>query len=153
MIVIRAMNIEDYDKVHKLWGDINGFGIRSVDDSRKGIARFLERNPGLSVVAEEDERIVGTILCGHDGRQGSFYHVCVAQSHRKQSVGQQMVGWCLKELKKEGISRVTLIAFHSNKIGNRFWRKIGWLYRSDVHYYQMDLNKKNITNFVEKGEE
>ena len=62
--MIRVMKMEDYDQVYALWSRIHGFGLRSVDDSREGIRRFLERNPTTSVVAEEDGRIVGAILCG-----------------------------------------------------------------------------------------
>ena len=61
---IRVMTIEDFDQVHALWMSIKGFGIRSVDDSKEGVERFLKRNPTTSVVAEEDGKIVGAILCG-----------------------------------------------------------------------------------------
>ena len=71
---IREMKIEDYDKVFSLWKTIKGFGIRSVDDSKEGIERFLKWNPGLSVVAEEDDKIVGAILCGSDGRRQTSGH-------------------------------------------------------------------------------
>ena len=54
-MTIREMKIEDYDNVFALWKTIKGFGIRSVDDSREGIERFLKWNPGLSVVAEGRE--------------------------------------------------------------------------------------------------
>lgn len=79
-VIIRAMEIDDYDQVRKLWMSIHGFGIRSIDDSREEIARFLERNPTTSVVAELDGKIIGAILCGSDGRQGSLYHVCVRKN-------------------------------------------------------------------------
>lgn len=74
-IIIRTMTIDDYDRVAALWAGIKGFGIRSIDDSREGIERFLRRNPNTSVVAEMDGKLVGSILCGHDGRQGCLYHV------------------------------------------------------------------------------
>ena len=78
-INIRVMTPDDYDKVYKLWLSIKGFGIRSIDDSKEGVERFLKRNPTTSVVAEQNGRIVGSIMCGHDGRTGCFYHVCVAR--------------------------------------------------------------------------
>ena len=52
--MVRVMTIEDYDQVKELWNSIKGFGIRSMDDSREGVARFLKRNPTTSVGAEED---------------------------------------------------------------------------------------------------
>lgn len=48
--MVRVMTIEDYDQVKELWNSIKGFGIRSMDDSREGVARFLKRNPTTSVV-------------------------------------------------------------------------------------------------------
>lgn len=51
---IREMTIEDYEKVYELWMQISGFGIRSIDDSREGVERFLKRNPTTSVVAEQN---------------------------------------------------------------------------------------------------
>ena len=74
---IRVMTMEDYPGVYALWMSIHGFGIRSIDDSEEGVRRFLTRNPNTSMVAVSDGRIIGAILCGHDGRRGTFYHVCV----------------------------------------------------------------------------
>ena len=76
-ILVREMTMEDYDQVYKLWTKISGFRIRSIDDSREGVERFLKRNPTTSVVAVQNGHIVGNILCGHDGRTGCFYHVCL----------------------------------------------------------------------------
>ena len=73
-ITIRSMEEADYEKVFGLWKTIKGFGIRSVDDSKEGVIRFIRRNPGISVVAEANGQVVGAILCGHDGRRGCFYH-------------------------------------------------------------------------------
>ena len=67
---IRVMTLEDCDEVYALWMGIHGFGIRSIDDSKEGVERFLKRNPTTSMVAVADGKIVGAILCGHDGRRG-----------------------------------------------------------------------------------
>ena len=76
---IRVMKSEDYDKLYELWMTIKGFGIRSIDDSREGVTRFLKRNPTTSITAWDGDTLIGAILCGHDGRTGFFYHVCVAR--------------------------------------------------------------------------
>ena len=59
---IRVMTLEDYDEVYALWMGIHGFGIRSIDDSKEGVERFLKRNPTTSMVAVADGKIVGAIL-------------------------------------------------------------------------------------------
>jgi ribosomal protein S18 acetylase RimI-like enzyme len=141
------MTIEDYDKVYALWMKIKGFGIRSIDDSREGIARFLKRNPDTSIVAEEDGEIIGAILCGHDGRRGCLYHVGVDEAHRCRGIGKAMVVRAMEALRKEEINKVCLIAFTENDIGNAFWNTIGWTERTDLNYYDFVLNEKNITAF------
>lgn len=145
--MIRTMTIEDYDGVYALWMTISGFSIRSIDDSREGVERFLRRNPTTSVVAVEDGKIVGSILCGHDGRRGCLYHVCVHRNYRMQGIGKAMVVYAMNALKEEQISKVSLIAFTKNDIGNAFWNRIGWTRRLDLNYYDFTLNEKNITEF------
>lgn len=147
MITIRAMELEDFEGVHKLWMSIKGFAIRSIDDAKEGVERFLKRNPGISVVAEEDGEIVGAILCGHDGRRGCLYHVCVREDKRMKGIGKSLVVYCMEKLKEEKISKVSLIAFTENDIGNAFWKCIGWTKRNDLNYYDFVLNTENIIAF------
>lgn len=147
-MIIRKMTVDDYDGLYKLWMGISGFGIRSIDDSQEGIERFLKRNPSTSAVAMNDEgQLVGSILCGHDGRTGYFYHVCVREDFRMHGIGKAMAAFCMDALRKEQINKVALIAFTENKIGNTFWQDIGWDERKDVNYYEFPLNKDNVTVF------
>ena len=148
-MTVRTMTIEDFDQVHALWMTISGFAIRSIDDSREGVERFLRRNPTTSVVAEEDGKIVGSILCGHDGRRGCMYHVCVHKDYRMRGIGKAMVVYAMNALKAEEISKVSLIAFTKNDIGNAFWNRIGWTRRLDLNYYDFTLNEENIIKFNE----
>lgn len=147
--MVRVMTMKDYDEVFALWSKIKGFAIRSIDDSRQGVERFLKRNPSTSVVAIEDGKIVGAILCGHDGRRGCLYHVCVDPEYRLRGIGKAMVVMCMQALKEEGISKVSLIAFSVNDIGNAFWHTIGWTERLDLNYYDFTLNEENIIKFNE----
>lgn len=146
-ITIRIMKKEDYDSVKALWMTISGFGIRTIDDSKEGIFRFIERNPTTSIVAELDGEIVGTILCGYDGRCANFYHVCVRADHRRHGIGKAMAVAAMRELQKLNMSKVTLVAYKSNEVGNQFWNKEGWMLRSDLNTYDFILNEENITNF------
>ena len=99
--MIRTMTINDYENVKNLWDRIKGFVIRSIDDSKEGIERFIKRNPTTCVVAEENGRIIGSILCGHDGRKGCMYHVCVDPDHRRKGIGKAMVLFAMEKLQEE----------------------------------------------------
>lgn len=67
-----------------------------------------------------------------------------------RGIGKSMVVYCMKELEKEKISKVSLIAFTENDIGNAFWKEIGWTRREDLNYYDFVLNDKNIVRFNQK---
>lgn len=145
---IRLMEKSDYDRVRKLWMSIHGFGIRSLDDSREYVCRFIERNPSTSIVAEtEDGEIIGAILCGHDGRTACFYHVCVREEYRRHGIGNEMVATAMRALHREHVSKVSLFAFTDNREGNLFWQAEGWKKREDVNVYDFLLDEKNITRF------
>ncbi len=145
---VREMTIADYEQVYDLWTSVKGFAIRSIDDSKESIEKFLKRNPSTSMVAQVDGKIVGSVLCGHDGRRASLYHVCVEKSYRKQGIGSAMVHECEQALKEEGISKVCLVAFTSNEVGNQFWKDLDWEYRSDINYYEQVLNTGNHISYV-----
>lgn len=148
--MIRIMTIEDYQEVYDLWTRIRGLALRSIDDSYEGVKRFLKRNPTTSVVAVEDGKVIGSILCGNDGRRGCFYHVCVDEAYRRHGIGRQMVVKAMEALKEERVNKVCLIAFTKNDIGNAFWNTIGWTKRQDLNYYDFTLNDENITAFNEQ---
>ncbi len=144
---VRTMTKADYSAVYSLWTTIHGFAMRSLDDSEAGVSKFLDRNPELSVVAEMDGQIVGSILVGHDGRHGCFYHVCVREDCRKIGIGKAMAVEGMKRLQAEGIAKVSLVAFKGNELGNGFWHAEGWTQREDLNNYDFILNTENIVRF------
>jgi len=139
MVTIRKMLIEDYDEVYKLWSNISGIGLNDVDDSFEGISRYLTRNPDTSFIAIYEDKFVGAILAGHDGRRGFIYHSAVLPEYRKQGIGRMLVEKVLEALKEQGISKVGLLAFSANELGNQFWESMGFGSRNDCTYRDKKL--------------
>ena len=135
----RIMRAEDYDGAFALWQSTPGMGLNSLDDSREGIVRYLERNPQTCFVAEEADRICGTVLSGHDGRRGYFYHTAVAREKQGQGVGSRLVELAVEALKAQGITKVALVAFSENENGNAFWEHQGFTLRADLSYRNLRL--------------
>ena len=131
---IRKMVIGDYEKVYALWLSCTGMGLNETDDSKEGIERYLKRNPETCFVAEEQDEIVGVILSGHDGRRGFIHHTAVSPLHRKEGIGTKLSDEALRALKNEGITKVALVAFKRNQLGNAFWEKHGFQVREDLNY-------------------
>ena len=130
-IQIREMDIGDYEQVYAMWQACEGIGLSDAD-SKEGINRFLERNPGLSFVAVDENQIMGAALCGHDGRRGYIHHLAVAKSHRKQGVGKSLVGRCMYALMRIGIAKCHLFVFDDNQEAIKFWSRVGWTERVEL---------------------
>ena len=141
MITIRVMTIEDYGGVYDLWINTQGMGLNSTDDSEKGIKKYLERNPSTSFVAAENEKIIGVIMAGHDGRRGYIHHTAVLPDYRGQNIGKTLVDYAMSALEKEGINKVALVTFEKNEIGNGFWENMGFGAREDLVYRNKNIHK------------
>jgi ribosomal protein S18 acetylase RimI-like enzyme len=113
--------------------------LNDIDDSRDGMARYLERNPCTSFVAEIGGALVGTVMCGHDGRSGYIFHACVAQGYQREGVGARLVEAALAALKAEGITHATLHVLKGNKPGAAFWGKQGFAPFGVLEYHSKDL--------------
>lgn len=128
------MTIADYEKVYALWLNTPNMGLNNLDDSREGIAKYLARNPNTCFVAEADGKIIGVILCGHDGRRGYIHHTAVAGDEQRQGVGTALVDAAMDALRGEGINKAALVVFGKNENGNTFWEKHGFTLRADLNY-------------------
>ena len=140
-MVYRAMEAADYDNVLALWESAGGDGVR-VDltvDSREAIEGFLARGPGLSQVCEVDGRIIGTALCGQDGRRGYLYHIVVSPECRRRGVATELIGRSLDKLREEGIVKCHLFVFRTNERAALFYEGTGWTRRDDLTVYSMGL--------------
>lgn len=131
---IRTMTINDYEAVYALWMSCTGMGLNNLNDSKDGISRFLQRNPDTCFVAVDEDRIVGVIIAGNDGRRGYIYHTAVNPEYRKQGIGAALVESAMDALKDCGINKVALVVFDRNESGNVFWEKQGFTAREDLVY-------------------
>lgn len=132
---IRPLSAGDYDALYSLWTSCPGMGLNSVDDSPEGIARFIARNPETCLAAVDDDgRLVGAILAGHDGRRGHISHTAVSPDVQGQGIGRSLVEAVLEAFSALGISKVTLVVFERNRNGNAFWEKMGFGVREDLVY-------------------
>lgn len=106
-----------------------------IFDTRARLAPYLQRNKGLSTVAYADGVLIGTVLCGHDGRRGSLYHMVVAQAFRQRGIARQMVVRSLAGLRAEGIHTAFLFVANDNPAAAAFWMAVGWEVAPHIQYY------------------
>lgn len=137
---IRGFAMSDYDEVYSLWNGMPGIGLSDADE-RGAIEKYLHRNPGMSFVAVDAGRIVGAVLCGHDGRRGYLHHMVVAPSCRQKGTGRALAQAALDALFREGITKCHLFVKKGNALAGSFWSAVGWQRRDDLLIFSA-----NVTN-------
>ena len=128
------MTIDDYEDVVQLWSEMEVVKLRDAD-SREGIDKYLRRNPDLTFLATDSEKVIGTIMAGHDGKRGYTQHLAVSDQFRREGVATKLVSLCLDSLRAEGILKSHVMILSSNELAKQFWRSLGWEPRSDIELY------------------
>jgi ribosomal protein S18 acetylase RimI-like enzyme len=139
-VAIIEFKIEHFDEVLALMRRMSGVTVREADSS-DATTRYLERNPGLSFVAQSAGRIIGCAMCGHDGRRGYLQHVIVEPGHRGQGIAHELVTHCLDALEKVGILKTHIDVFVTNDIANQYWTRRGWNRRDDIIRYSFNRSR------------
>ena len=145
-ICIRPVTIQDYDLIFALWNSTEQSkrALNPVDDSREGIERYLKRNPTTCFLAYDDNddgKIAGVILTGHDGRRAIIHHMCVHPDYRRQGIASALVQKAEDALMKEGITKIFGLVFKDNDAANAFWENQGYSLRTNLNYLNKSLNK------------
>lgn len=142
-VTLRTFRIGDYAEVIRLWRRTEGVGLNE-SDTRPAIASFLRRNPGLSFVALQQGKIIGAVLCGHDGRRGYLHHLAVAKRYRNQGVGLRLVESCLAKLRAADIHKCNIFVYAGHTAGMSFWKHNGWKLRADLRIMQIQLSGEAV---------
>lgn len=140
MEIVKMTN-EYYSDVYELWLSCRGMGLNNLDDSEQGINKFLQRNPDTCFVALQDEKVVGVIMAGSDGRRGYIYHTAVNPLYRKRGIATALVETVMQAMKNIGINKVALVVFEHNEGGNKFWERLGFTERNDLVYRNKAINE------------
>ena len=140
MIRIREFRYpEDYEPSAQLWREMQK-GVRfSRSDVPAEIEKKLQRDPDLFLVAEEDQKIVGTVIGGFDGRRGMVYHLAVAHSHRRQGIADALMGELEKRLIARGAIRAYLLVHKDNHEARALYEKQNWTHLEDDVIYAKDI--------------
>ncbi|HBS58000.1 MAG TPA: GNAT family N-acetyltransferase, partial [Firmicutes bacterium] len=106
---------EACEEVLRLWRNTEGICLHeNGEDTVEGITYYLERNPGYSFIAKDNDKIIGALLCGHDGRRGFIHHLAVDKQYQKRKIGKTLLQMSIERLKKENIRKCILFVLKKN---------------------------------------
>lgn len=129
---LRTITLDDYQKLTKFWKE--NYFLSEMDNSSH-FFNFLEKNPELSVLIEDNGEIIGTALGSYDGRRGYLQKVVTNRESRKKGIGKQLVNEVVKRLKAIGALYIP-ISVEEELIP--FYEKCGFVKKSSISM-SMDL--------------
>lgn len=134
-MTFRKFRLEDYDRVMELW-QLCGLPLKPRGrDSREEISRQLEKPQVIFLVAEAEDRIVGTVLATHDGRKGWINRLAVDPAYRRKGLAQMLVRLAEEELEKAGLKMFAALIEKDNQASIRLFEKLGYEFHPEIKYF------------------
>lgn len=109
-------------------------------DTLEEIAKKVRRDPDLFLVAECDDRIIGSVMGGYDGRRGLLYHLAVSSTYRSQGIGSQLMDEVESRLREKGCLKCYLLVTEDNSEVEPYYRKRGWQPMDTIHLFGKELS-------------
>jgi ribosomal protein S18 acetylase RimI-like enzyme len=123
-IRIRPFAVTDEVAVIELWRACNL--VVPWNDPARDIARKMQVNPELFLVAVEAERVVGTVMVGYDGHRGWINYLGVAPDQRRHGIGRLLMQEAETRLRALGCPKINLQVRTSNTEVIEFYKRIGF---------------------------
>ncbi len=121
---IREFTLGDYVEVANVWEQA-GITV-SASDSLKGIVHKVGRDSELFLVAEENEKIVGSVMGSYDGRRGWINHLAVHPDYQGKRVGKLIMEELEQRLKRIGCKKINLLIEYDNSKVIGFYENLGY---------------------------
>lgn len=131
---------EDYQQVHDLWSSMEKGVHLGRSDTLAEIEKKITRDPDLFLVAETDNRIVGSVIGGYDGRRGMIYHLAVSASSRNQGIASRLMDEVESRLREKGCLKSYLLVTEDNREVESFYSHRGWQPMNTVHLFGKELS-------------
>jgi ribosomal protein S18 acetylase RimI-like enzyme len=121
---IRPFREADEAQVVALW---QACGLtRPWNDPHKDIARKLQVQPELFLVAQEGGAIVASVMAGYEGHRGWVNYLAVDAAHRRGGLGARLMRQVEDLLLARGCPKLSLLVRTSNPDVLAFYRALGY---------------------------
>lgn len=124
----------------RLWQAVEkGIHLGRSDEPAE-IQKKLQRDPDLFLVAELDDKIIGSVIGGFDGRRGLIYHLAVAASFRGRGIGSRLMSELESRLRSKGCLKCYLLVTIDNEEAMQYYERHGWEHMNGVKLYGKELS-------------
>jgi ribosomal protein S18 acetylase RimI-like enzyme len=124
MTTFREIGDADVEAVVALW---QACGLtRPWNDPYKDISFSRQGADSTILVAEQDGRIIASVMVGHDGHRGMLYYVAVDPALRRGGLGRAAVRAAEAWLGRRGVWKVNLLVRSENDAVRGFYESLGY---------------------------
>jgi ribosomal protein S18 acetylase RimI-like enzyme len=123
-VVLRPATVVDIPAVLDFWKAAAENTNRV--DSAPALERLLDRDPAALMLADEDGRIVGTLIAGWDGWRCHLYRFAVAPDRRRRGIGRALLDAAEQRFAGYGAERVDAMVLADNTMGQPAWAAAGY---------------------------
>jgi GNAT superfamily N-acetyltransferase len=139
----------DFDGVVALWRETGIF--KPYNEPKAEIARIRKNNNCLLYVGRERDRVVASVLVGHDGYRGWIYKLALADDYRGKGYGRRLVQFAEAWLIARGMPKCNLMVRAENPAAREFYQHLGyenaghavlgrWLDKGDVDLASAEID-------------
>jgi len=124
MMIIRTAQIHDTPAIVELWTETNL--LRPWNKHERDIEQALSTETSTILVAEIENKLIGTIMAGYDGHRGWIYYLAIEPEYQGNGYGKQLVQAAEEWLKSRGAPKIHLLTRKGNEAVQKFYAKIGY---------------------------
>ncbi|WP_286928802.1 MULTISPECIES: GNAT family N-acetyltransferase [Aeromicrobium] len=123
-LVVRQARPADVGELLEFWSG-SAENASRPQDSEVAVERLLARDPAALIVADVDDRIVGTVIAGWDGWRAHLYRLAVGRDVRGRGIARRLLRHAEERLIDLGASRLDAMVLDGNEAGAAVWRAAG----------------------------
>ena len=123
-LTIRPGQLSDVESTLSLWKAAGAEPTHT--DTAEHLTSLITYDPLALIVAEDDDRLVGTVVAAWDGWRGSIYRLAVAPSHRRLGLGSRLLEEAESRLAVVGAIRLQAIVVDTESLATTFWGASDW---------------------------
>lgn len=129
----------DYQQVYDLWSSIEKGVHVGRSDSLTEIEKKVARDPDLFLVAECENKIIGSVIGGYDGRRGLIYHLAVDAAFRGMGIGSRLMDEVESRLRGKGCLKCYLLVTSDNQEVEHYYQQRGWQHMDTIRLFGKEL--------------
>lgn len=123
-LIFREVHGVNLESIVSLWKACEL--TRPWNDPHKDIQFARDSATSTVLVGFFEERVVASVMVGHDGHRGVLYYLAVDPAFRKRGFGKATVAAAEAWLRERGVWKINLMVRSENESAGRFYERLGY---------------------------